>query len=638
MREAIGRRLNGLSPACNELLRVASVIGREFSTALLARVAELPHERVLADLGEAVAARVIDEAPGGLGRHAFHHALIRQTLYEELATPERVRLHRRAGEALEAISGADPEPHLDELAHHYFEAAPAGDVGKAVDACVRAAERSTRLLAYEQGAEHYARALQAYELVVPRDEALRCELLLVLGETRTTAGQRAAARAAFESAAEIARRLDRVDLLARAALGLRGPAEMGSPPEETTLALLEEALATVGDAHPLLRARLLGRLVGTPPYANSMETRDRMSLEALALARREGDAGALRDALSARLWACLGPDRIDDRLAVSRELLAQSERQQSKPMALLGYEGLIGAHLLRGEVAAADRAIDAYFRLAEELREPALRFFGLFFRGSRAHARGEFDEAERLYRAALERGRGVVPFAHFMYAGQMINLVYTLGRDEDPELSQVFFGEMLQLPYTFEPAVRTSLAFAYFLRGDSEAARRELEALAARGISTLRRDEHWLVTMDGLASIAVLLGDRTHAGELYELLLPYEDLIVTHDLLRSINGSVAATLGSLATLLGRYEDGEAHFEHAIAKETALGGVTAILSSKPGYARLLLARNRAGDRARAEELIAEVRTEMAAHGIARSWQLIALEQTAPVVPAARRRKR
>jgi DNA-binding winged helix-turn-helix (wHTH) protein/tetratricopeptide (TPR) repeat protein len=632
VREAIGRRLNALAPPCNDLLRVAAVIGREFSVALLGRVAGLAVERVLADLAEALAARVVDEAPGGLGRYAFHHALIRQTLYEELSTPERARLHARAGEALEAIAGADLEPHLDELAHHYFEAASAGDVGKAVDACVRAAERSTRLLAYEQGAEHYGRAVQAYELVMPRDEARRAELLLGLGETRIAAGRRDAARSAFESAAEIARRLGRVDLLARAALGYRGPAEMGSPPEETTLALLEEALAAIGEAHPTLRARLLSRLVGTSPYSNSMETRARMSEEALALARREGDAPALRDALGARLWACLGPDHVAERLAVSHELLEQSERQQSKAMAILAYEGFIGAHLLRGDTAAADRAIAAYGKLAEEMREPALQFFALFFRGSRAQARGELDEAERLYRAALERGRGVVPYAHFMYVGQMISLVHLRGGDEDPELSRVFFGEMMQVPYSFEPAVRSSLAFAHFLRGDVEAARREIDALAAPGFAALRRDEHWLATMDGLSTMVMLLEDRARAAELYGLLEPYADLIVTHDLLRSISGSVAATLGGLAALLGNYEAGAAHFRHAIDKETALGGVTALLSSKPGYARLLLQRGGPGDRARAESLLAEVRSQTAAHGIVRSWQLMALEQSAA---AARR---
>jgi hypothetical protein len=173
--------------------------------------------------------------------------------------------------------------------------------------------------------------------------------------------------------------------------------------------------------------------------------------------------------------------------------------------------------------------------------------------------------------------------------------------------------------------VRTSLAFAHYIRGDLDAARREVESLAAPGFAALRRDEHWLVTMDGLATMAVLLGDRPRAAELYDLLAPYSDLIVSHDLLRSTTGSVAAALGSLATVLERYEDGAAHFEQAMAKETALGGILASLSSKPGYARLFLERDRPGDRARAEALLAEVRAGMAAHGIVRSWQLGEVEK-------------
>ena len=68
-------------------------------------------------------------------------------------------------------------------------------------------------------------------------------------------------------AADLARRLGRADLLARAALGYRGPAEMGTPSDPPTIALLDEALAAVGDAFPVIRARLLSRMVGTPPYS-----------------------------------------------------------------------------------------------------------------------------------------------------------------------------------------------------------------------------------------------------------------------------------------------------------------------------------------------------------------------------------
>src|SRR6185295_5357705 len=126
VRDAIGRRLDALPEACNALLRVAAVIGREFGVPLLARVAELPDRAVLESLASAVRVRAVDQLDDQPGCYRFHHSLIRQTLYDELSAPERLALHARAGAALEAARGADVDPVLDELAHHFFQAAAAG--------------------------------------------------------------------------------------------------------------------------------------------------------------------------------------------------------------------------------------------------------------------------------------------------------------------------------------------------------------------------------------------------------------------------------------------------------------------------------------------------------------------------------
>jgi tetratricopeptide (TPR) repeat protein len=640
VRDAIGRRLEALSDACNGLLRVAAVLGREFDAPLLARVAEGAEAQVLEKLAEAVHAHVLDEVDAAPGRYRFHHSLIRQTLYDELSTPERVRLHARAGAALEAARGADVEPVLDELAHHFFQAAAAGEAARAIDYCRRAAERAGRLLAYEQSARQYERALHVVELHGPADGAPRAELVLAVGDAYALAGMRDRARAAFRRAAELARELRRADLLARAALGYRGPGEMGTPAEEAALRLLEEARNALADAHPGLRARLLGRLVGTPPYSDSLAARESMSREAVDLARAAGDGTALRDALEARLWACLGPDHLDDRLAVARDLLALAESQHNQYMALLAHEAELGTHLLRGDLAAADRALANFTRLAETLRQPALVFFATFYRGSRALGAGALDEAERLFRAALARGQGTVPYAHFMCTAQLYVLQYLRGSNDDPELSRVFFGEMLALPYSWEPAMRSALALSFYLRGDRAGARREFEAIAGRGFDAIRRDEHWLVTMGSLSTMAVLLADRQRAAQIYDLLRPYADLVFVHDLLRSVNGTVASALGSLAALLGRYEEGERHFQSAHAKETAMGGMTAFMD-RPGYARLLLLRDGPGDRARAAALLTEVRQQMSRSGIRRNWQLAAIEELGPPPteppPARRTRK-
>ncbi|MCI0441089.1 MAG: hypothetical protein L0177_18450, partial [Chloroflexi bacterium] len=63
VREVIGRRLDTLSEECNEALRVASLIGREFSIRQLERVVDLGRDKLLAALDEAVSARILDEMP-----------------------------------------------------------------------------------------------------------------------------------------------------------------------------------------------------------------------------------------------------------------------------------------------------------------------------------------------------------------------------------------------------------------------------------------------------------------------------------------------------------------------------------------------------------------------------------------------
>lgn len=73
-----------------------------------------------------------------------------------------------------------------------------------------------------------------------------------------------------------------------------------------------------------------------------------------------------------------------------------------------------------------------------------------------------------------------------MCTAQLCFLTYLRGADDDPELSHVFFGEMLALPYSWTSALRGSLAILLYLRGDREGARREFDLLVANGFETIR--------------------------------------------------------------------------------------------------------------------------------------------------------
>ncbi len=181
IRHVIRRRLAGLSEECRRVLACAAVVGREFPAELVARASELDGQELLARLGEAELAHVVESVRTSPGRFRFSHPLIGETLREELGAATRARLHARVGAALEeryrprplAPSNLDVPirgAHLAELAHHFFEAQPLGDAARALDYCERAGEHALSLLAFADAARWFERACGLLETAAPLDE------------------------------------------------------------------------------------------------------------------------------------------------------------------------------------------------------------------------------------------------------------------------------------------------------------------------------------------------------------------------------------------------------------------------------------------------------------------------------------
>jgi DNA-binding winged helix-turn-helix (wHTH) protein/tetratricopeptide (TPR) repeat protein len=173
IKEVIGRRLSRLTPACNRVLSVASIIGREFDIGVLEIVADLPESDLLDALEEATRAQLVREASEGSGRFAFMHALIRETVYSELSSPRRVRSHRRVADAIEYLARNVPNPPLAELAYHFSQAASADAVDKAIDYATRAGSRAAEGLAHEEAARLFEMALHSLEFKPAGCEAER---------------------------------------------------------------------------------------------------------------------------------------------------------------------------------------------------------------------------------------------------------------------------------------------------------------------------------------------------------------------------------------------------------------------------------------------------------------------------------
>ena len=114
LKDVIRQRLARLAGPTSRMLSLASISGRDFNLDVVERVGDLSGDELLEAVDEAVAAQLIDEVPGHVGRYSFSHALIHETLYDDHTAIRRVRLHGQIGETMEDLFGS------------YGRAAPAG--------------------------------------------------------------------------------------------------------------------------------------------------------------------------------------------------------------------------------------------------------------------------------------------------------------------------------------------------------------------------------------------------------------------------------------------------------------------------------------------------------------------------------
>jgi DNA-binding CsgD family transcriptional regulator len=183
LRHVIGKRLAQLSPACNGLLPLAAVIGREFRLDTLKQIAGLAEDSVITGLEEATRVGVLEEQAGvGPVSYRFAHALFRQTLYEELSAPRRQRVHQEVARALEQQYAGRTDVHAAELTEHYAHASDIEDLEKAVRYGALAAQHAMSVYAYDEAQRLLEHAVKVQETADPDDLARRCDLLLALGE------------------------------------------------------------------------------------------------------------------------------------------------------------------------------------------------------------------------------------------------------------------------------------------------------------------------------------------------------------------------------------------------------------------------------------------------------------------------
>ena len=598
VRETIRRRLEPLTPAAADTLATAAVIGREFRFPTVAAATGGEAEELIEALDEAERTGLVVQVPGTLGGFRFTHGLVQQTLYSDLSTMERMRLHRAVGQAIERTSGAVPE-RLAELAHHFAEAAPGGDAATAFDYARRAGGHAMTITAYEQAADLFELALAASELLEPVPER-RAELLLALGEARLLGGD-PHAQATLLEAAGAARTADRADLFAGAALRMRAYASVAARVDDVHVNLLEEALERVGPEDSALRARVLARLAVSLYYrADAAERRARLADEAVAMARRLGDPRTIAQVLVNAQYATWGPDTTERDIGWAEELLRLSEELRDGELAVATRHRQVDFLLELDDLAGADIAIDALERLARENADPRARAYVPMQRARRAMIEGRYAEVERLSAEADAVGRRLGDSMISMLAEtQVVAMRWIQQRLGDVEEAALRLAD----GFPELPSLRAILVRLHCEMGRDAAARRELERLARRDFADVPRYNGWLVTMALLAEACAHLGDPARAARIYELLEPFAKRNVLSPF-AVFAGPVSRFLGIAATTCGEYDVAAEHFAAARAAAARLGARPTMALACVDEARMLTLRDAAGDRERALELLYE----------------------------------
>jgi hypothetical protein len=359
--------------------------------------------------------------------------------------------------------------------------------------------------------------------------------------------------------------------------------------------LLEAAAGrATGD---LARARVLARL-GYELLGDASAGPRRRTLvdEALRLARRCGDPRTVAEVLDARLHALWDPGAADDRLAAASEIVELAQAAHDGGAARRGLFWRFVALMELGRVAAAESALAAFARAAEEAGDGAAGAMVTSRHGMLAVLRGRFDQATRLTDEVAAAGRraGLVDTDRLVEALRgAINAEQGAWAEGNAAVERLLVLSRRLPGHFFEATAARILAEL----GRTSDASVELERLLPRVLAG--SGPRWLGAMADLSVAAATTGNEAAAAALYDALLPYQGRLVVWGGANTVTGPVCRYLGLLAHRLGRPADAIAHLDRALAWEEETGALPGLVRTLAARASVFTARSGEGDVDRAD---------------------------------------
>jgi class 3 adenylate cyclase len=620
VKEAIGRRLARIDEPTVDVLRVAAVLGRDFSVDVVSRASGREEEDVLRALEVATAVRLVSEVPGAFGRFGFVHALVRATLVDELSTIRRVRLHRAVAEALEIIAPDD----VAAIAYHYTEAAVAGLARTAGSWAWRASVQAAVGLSFDEAEAWALRGLEILDGEGSALDDLRVDLLV----------QQALA-AAFRSdvthhldvvsrAAALARELgdhQRIVQVAASALAL-----VTMFPDPLYVDLAEEALAYRDLPPSYDRAALLLRYGGSQAQLGAADR----GLDLVARAEDEmarllaRDEEPVEDRASPSRWdeglrtslllpgsrevremflvaksvALLGRGRLSERLTVLDQMdpIPEDDDHRAVSGALpfrLMFE--LAVALEGGDRSRYLAALDQLDPAVDELHQPGAIVQPWRYRAVLEVADGHFDAAERMIEDGYGSMTGDDPTAGL---ARLLLLVWMAAERGESTRQAGDLWEMA--PVLHGQGAGAILAWYGSRTGDRSGTAAVLDEFLPAGPDGGTVDRvplNWSesAVRSCLAELVALEGDERRAASLFESLEPFGGTIVEWYATVGITGAGDRLRGMLASVLGRHDEALELLEAGEALERDFGSPVLAVRTAYWIAHALVCRDGPGDR-------------------------------------------
>ena len=389
----IGDRLGTLTAGAREVLRMAALLGPEFSVADLGVVVAQEPDELSGNLVEALGAGMLESTGGRL---RFRHGLLKEVLYEATPMALRAALHRHAAQAL--IGSGAPVERIAGLMLPALEIVDGWELDWLAD--------SARLL-------------------VDRAPDIAAELLEhALGHTDRTDPRRAVLEIQLASVWFWSGRSEQAEHLAREMLRTADPERIG----QAHWLLLKigirlghrEELARLAESEPdrrvgdLWRARLLAQQAAAFGYLGRYAEAAELTAEALAQGEQLADPVTMANALHCRSMIDVNRKDLTAALAtIDRALMVIDTDPQLLGMRflLLGNRSSALNHL--GRPREALESIRLACGLAERIRPSGLP--PLLTHSAALHFdQGNWDEA----RSDLEQAAdGLTPYFLFFQNG-----------------------------------------------------------------------------------------------------------------------------------------------------------------------------------------------------------------------------